>query len=295
MSYDGAIEVPSNLIAAPGGTVVNLSWDSVSDATGYNVKRAITVGGPYTTIAENITDNTYVDTSVIKGTTYYYVVTALGSSGESSNSNEASATPYASSLTLDISSVDKAKVGDEITATVEIHNADTICAEDIRLVYDADRLEYIGAESADGMKLYHESNLGNGIKRYIIASLGKANAANGDKALLKLKFKAKAVGEAKIDIVKGRIADNATLEADVDQENCGEKTILIEGGIDVNRTGEFTLLDLGIDAWYFGDAAASTDTEKYDADVVIDGTIDDLDLAEIVAQMLLNTNYPGNN
>jgi hypothetical protein len=77
--------------------------------------------------------------------------------------------------------------------------------------------------------------------------------------------------------------------------NCGEKTITVEGFLDVNRTGEFTLLDLGIDAWYYGDPASKTDSANYDADVITNGTIDDMDLSKIVDEMLTNNNYPANN
>lgn len=195
---------------------------------------------------------------------------------------------------LEVSSVDKAKTGDEITANIVIHNTTNICAEDLKIAYDTSKLEFICAENADGMKIYKEDDIGAGIKRYIMACLGKGNAANGDKILMKLKFKAIDAGEAKIDITNGRIADNATLEMDVEQEYCGEKIILIEGVKDVNRTGEYTLLDLGIDAWYYGVAVADTDTTKYNADQIINGTIDDEDLSEIVAQMLNNSNYPAN-
>jgi hypothetical protein len=41
-------------------------------------------------------------------------------------------------------------------------------------------------------------------------------------------------------------------------------------------------LDLAIDAWYYGEDVASTDTSKYDADVIVNGKIDDADLTEIV-------------
>ena len=195
---------------------------------------------------------------------------------------------------LEVASIDKAKTGDEITADIIIHNATNICAEDLKIAYDTSKLQFISAENADGMKIYKEDDIAAGIKRYITACLGKANAANGDKILMKLKFKAIDVGEAKIDITNGRIADNSTLEVDVAQECCGDKIILIEGVKDVNRTGEYTLLDLGIDAWYYGVAVADTDTTKYSADQVVNGTIDDEDLYEIVAQILNNSNYPAN-
>ena len=208
--------------------------------------------------------------------------------------NTVSAPPIHSAVTFEVSSVDKAKTGDEITADIVIHNATNICAEDIKIAYDTSKLQFISAENVDGMKIFKEDDIAAGIKRYITASLGKANAANGDKILMKLKFKAIDVGEAKIDITNGRIADNATLEMDVAQEYCGEKIILIEGVKDVNRTGEYTLLDLGIDAWYYGVAVAETDTINHNADQIINGTIDDDDLSEIVAQILNNSNYPAN-
>lgn len=89
--------VPTNLTTTVGDTQITLSWDVVSRAIGYNVKRSTTAGGPYTTIATNITDASYIDNTVIDGNTYYYVVTAVDSSGsESTNSNEVSATPIVS-------------------------------------------------------------------------------------------------------------------------------------------------------------------------------------------------------
>jgi hypothetical protein len=89
------INAPAKLIAVAGDSQVMLNWDAVIDATGYNVKRSTTAGGPYTTIASNVAGISYVDKDVVNGTTYYYVVTAIAADGESANSNEASATPAA--------------------------------------------------------------------------------------------------------------------------------------------------------------------------------------------------------
>jgi len=88
---------PTNLSATAGNAQVNLSWDSVPEATGYNVKRATTSGGPYDIIASSVSSATYTDTSVTNGTTYYYVVSALIDGEESGNSSEVSATPQAPS------------------------------------------------------------------------------------------------------------------------------------------------------------------------------------------------------
>ncbi|MCG9968017.1 fibronectin type III domain-containing protein [Pelotomaculum terephthalicicum JT] len=71
-----------------------LTWDSVPNATCYNVKRATTSGGPYEVIATSIKETTYIDadTDMSNGTTYYYVVSAVTADGESGDSNEISAT-----------------------------------------------------------------------------------------------------------------------------------------------------------------------------------------------------------
>ncbi|SCW82770.1 hypothetical protein SAMN04487970_10593 [Paenibacillus tianmuensis] len=85
--------IPSNLTAKGGDATVTLDWNSVTDAKGYNIKRATTPGGPYTIVASGVYGTTYTDTTVTNGTTYYYVVRAVTADGESADSNEASATP----------------------------------------------------------------------------------------------------------------------------------------------------------------------------------------------------------
>jgi fibronectin type 3 domain-containing protein len=82
---------PTGLVATPGGSQVALSWNISSNATGYKVKRSTASGGPYSTIA-NPASASYNDTGVSSCSTYYYVVSATNSLGESANSTEASAT-----------------------------------------------------------------------------------------------------------------------------------------------------------------------------------------------------------
>ena len=70
-----------------------LSWgaSASSGVAGYNVYRATSSGGPYTKVnASIVTTTTYTDLTTLAGVTYYYVVTAVNSSGdESSYSNQA--------------------------------------------------------------------------------------------------------------------------------------------------------------------------------------------------------------
>ncbi|WP_445670961.1 cellulose binding domain-containing protein [Paenibacillus sp. FSL P4-0502] len=86
---------PTNLVATAGEAKVSLSWSASSGATSYTVKSAPTSGGPYTTVATGLTATSYTNTGLTNGTTYYYVVSANNSVGESVNSGQASAIPAA--------------------------------------------------------------------------------------------------------------------------------------------------------------------------------------------------------
>jgi hypothetical protein len=81
------------VIAATDYGQVTLSWTASKGAVGYNVKRSLTNGGPYTVIAPNLAGTNYLDGGLANLTTYYYVVSALNAAGESANSGQVAATP----------------------------------------------------------------------------------------------------------------------------------------------------------------------------------------------------------
>ncbi len=83
---------PGGLTATPGNAQVALTWNTSSGASSYNVYRSTTNNGPYTKVT-GVASTSYTNTGLTNGTTYYYVVTAVNSSGESGNSNQASAMP----------------------------------------------------------------------------------------------------------------------------------------------------------------------------------------------------------
>jgi subtilisin family serine protease len=84
---------PPALTALAGDGKVTLTWSGAAGATAFDVKRGTTSGGPYALLAPDVKAKTYVDANVVNGTTYYYVVSAKNTIGESGDSNEAAATP----------------------------------------------------------------------------------------------------------------------------------------------------------------------------------------------------------
>ncbi|MNC10573.1 hypothetical protein D3C75_582270 [compost metagenome] len=153
-------------------------------------------------------------------------------------------------------------------------------------------MQYTGFEEITGYKVYNKPTDLNGALRFIVASQGENYGINKDTVILKLKFKAKAVGTALVDSTKARIADTEQ-EYDLEKENCLQDSILIEAA-DVNKSGQYTLLDLAIDARYFKYFAADVDPVKYNADQAGDEYVNDDDLLYIVDQMLNNPDYSPN-
>lgn len=83
---------PNGLTAVGGTGQVTLSWTSVSNATSYNLYYATTAGVTKTSATKISSVSTpYVQAGLAAGTTYYYIVTAVNSSGESAASAQASA------------------------------------------------------------------------------------------------------------------------------------------------------------------------------------------------------------
>jgi fibronectin type 3 domain-containing protein len=76
---------------ATSSNQINLAWTVVTNATGYNVKRSLNNGGPYTVLAGGLTATNYQDAGLAGGTTYYYEVGAVVS-GRETNSPQVSAT-----------------------------------------------------------------------------------------------------------------------------------------------------------------------------------------------------------
>ena len=92
---NGAPYAASGLTATGGAGQVTLSWTAGSGATSYNLYRSTASGFESSNAAPvvtGITGTSYTDTSLNSGTTYYYQVVAINSSGSSGFSAEAHAT-----------------------------------------------------------------------------------------------------------------------------------------------------------------------------------------------------------
>ncbi|MHA2068278.1 MAG: fibronectin type III domain-containing protein, partial [Candidatus Thorarchaeota archaeon] len=92
------LSAPVNVSATHGDGEVTISWDGVTDATSYNIYWSTNFGvskTDYEGKIADITSSSYLLTGLTNGTTYYYVVTAENSYGESDESSEVSATPIA--------------------------------------------------------------------------------------------------------------------------------------------------------------------------------------------------------
>jgi subtilase family serine protease/fibronectin type 3 domain-containing protein/flagellar hook assembly protein FlgD/Tol biopolymer transport system component len=92
-----SLAAPAHLTVTPveAGRALDLSWQTTADVrpTGFQVWRSTVSGGPYATVADT-TDETWTDTGLSDGATYYYVVVAFDAAGNASEpSNEASGTP----------------------------------------------------------------------------------------------------------------------------------------------------------------------------------------------------------
>ena len=87
---------PKGTSATAGNTQVTMTWTASTDATSYNIYYSTTAGVTKTNgikVANAVSP--HVVTGLTNGTTYYFVVTAVNSAGESEESSENSATPSA--------------------------------------------------------------------------------------------------------------------------------------------------------------------------------------------------------
>ena len=84
---------PTGLAGTTGNAQAMLSWNPVSGATAYNVKRLTTVGTPYYATVATVTGTSATNAGLVNAFTYSYVVTAVSPGGVSANSATLMLTP----------------------------------------------------------------------------------------------------------------------------------------------------------------------------------------------------------
>ncbi|WP_231586800.1 cohesin domain-containing protein [Paenibacillus sp. E194] len=290
--YDYGVR-PLELSANAESTSVSLKWNSVAGSLGYNVERSTTTGGPYEKIA-SVVETTYRDLNVVYGKTYFYVITSVNDKGEGQKSNEASATPYpseeTSEVTIDIESAkDKVFLNETFTVQAVLNNATNIFAEDFNVKYDKTRFQLVKVEAADHMGLFHNGTVAEDTVRLITASLGKNYGINEKGTLVHFTFKAIGLGKGKIDVTKGKIADNGTTETTLTDVNFGKKEIEVIGGDFTN----FTLKHLGFLGYNYTENKNKL-TDELKNLLGSAGNVADVDLVQLTNAILANPNYDFN-
>ncbi|RAV21993.1 S-layer homology domain-containing protein [Paenibacillus contaminans] len=130
-STPAPLPAPTNLAAAAGDSQIALTWNSVTEATYYNVYMRTGDGFYDAAPVTTVTGTTYSITGLTNGTLYYFMVKAANTTVESEASNEAGATPQAVVLPVltmvhiasDNANPVYAKTGDTVTLTFTANTA----------------------------------------------------------------------------------------------------------------------------------------------------------------------------
>ena len=88
------LAAPTGFTATAGNALVALKWNAVAAAGSYTIKRSLTAGGTFTTIA-TVSTTAYNDTAVSNGSTYYYRIAGNDVNGAGAESVVVSAMPIA--------------------------------------------------------------------------------------------------------------------------------------------------------------------------------------------------------
>jgi Carbohydrate binding module (family 6)/F5/8 type C domain/Glycosyl hydrolase family 30 beta sandwich domain/Glycosyl hydrolase family 30 TIM-barrel domain len=145
-----APEAPGGLSAAAADGRVSLTWDFSALADGYTVRRAEAAGGPYTTIATGVTLPEYVDTGVVNGTAYRYVVSATNSHGTSADSSPVVATPNPPRLRSAAATIEAESFDKQSGVSVQACSDGSGCGQSIGYTDDGDYLAWHRVHFGDG-------------------------------------------------------------------------------------------------------------------------------------------------
>lgn len=201
--------------------------------------------------------------------------------------NEKTATPQ-KILTFETENNTK-RVHEIFKLDMYMQNIKEIAAEDLLIQYDPAYLAFEGFKEKEGIKIVY-SNAQKGEIRVVMASLGEKNVINTKTMLANMNFRALKKGETTVSYQKAKVTDGLTYEKPLKAEELGDILLYIKEPqfLDVNKSGKYTLLDLGILARHFN---ALLPNDLYILDQFEDGKVDDLDLIEVYKRILENPEY----
>lgn len=169
---------PTNLIASAGNKQVVISWSSVTGASSYNIYWG-TASGVTKTSGTKIqsASSPYTHSSLTNATTYYYVVTASNSSGESAVSTEYSITPTAGSLSTTPASL-SISAGPIVLDMLAISTISaTVMDANGEMVVDGTDVSFGLSDTTLGSLSAASTTTVNGVASIIFTALSKAGTA----------------------------------------------------------------------------------------------------------------------
>ncbi|URZ17432.1 fibronectin type III domain-containing protein [Clostridium felsineum] len=273
-----AIDKVKNTTVQATYSSIELKWDAVDGATGYDVE-----------INGNVIDNGNSTTYTIKGdanTTYNFRIRAKISSvfGDWNDVVTGKLLP-APNLSVEADN-NNLMAGDTFTVIVDMKNVVNIISEDITVQYDSNLFTYVSAEPVDSNvnQVYYADDSTAGSVRILGGTTGDS-ALNSDSKLFKLTFKAKnASGNGAISVTQGSISDK-------DGKNytaaCSGQNFSIIN-CDVNGDGKIDMLDVNIVSRLIG--TTKDKWGNYNPDVNGDGKVDDLDRQYVAKAMIASRN-----
>ena len=174
---------------------------------------------------------------------------------------------------------------EEFVVDLTIDNIKDIMGTDTNIKYDNSKLEFLGFEEIPGFNFFHDEVKDGNIRVFLFGD-SVSNVINNKKTILKLRFKGVTSGDALIDDIKGRVSDGLDKVRILRPLECGETTINI-----VNRKLKdvYTFLDVSIISRHIGEDPESL-LPDIDADLNLDGKIDQADVAKAYSLMRKNPN-----
>lgn len=188
--------------------------------------------------------------------------------------------------------MNKTHLEENFIVNLTINNIKNIFATEIRIKYDSSKLELLETDQVEGIELVN-SDINEGEITLLLVALGTDNVLE-DKTMLKLNFKGIAAGDALIDVVKADVADGDFMEKTLTDAECGETTVnILDRKLTSVDSGdnEFTLLDVTMVSRHIGEDPEELLLAGIDADLNLDGKIDEADVEKAYELMMKNPNY----